>query len=231
MNKLLYYIALINTTITFGQEFQFAIIKDKDGFVNVRSSKEIKNNISDKLENGFIVTHFGQEGNWILIDYQKNGNDLNGYVYKDRLKAITDFTQIHKRKIIKNGIKLSNTKIEVIITEKQFSKENHELKYNKSYPTILDKIDEKVIFGTDGTLPNREYNSISITIDSQKITLPKEALENLFEPNFESTRANYDETTETLYLQSLNGDGAGGYAVMWLIEKGKYKKRITTIPF
>ena len=96
MNKLLYYIVLINTTISFGQEFQFSIIKDKDGFVNVRSSKEIKNNISDKLENGVIVTHFGQEGNWILIDYQKNGKDLNGYVYKDRLKAITDYTEIQK---------------------------------------------------------------------------------------------------------------------------------------
>lgn len=231
MNKLLYYIILINTTLSFGQEFQFAIVKDKDGFVNVRSSKEIKNNISDKLENGVIVTHFGQEGNWILIDYQKNGKDLNGYVYKDRLKAITDYTEIQKKKILQNGIKLLNTNIEIEITEKQFIKANHTLKYNKSYPTILDKIDGKAIFGTDGTLPNKEYNSISITIDSQKITLPKEALENLFEPNFEFTIANYDEITETLFLQAINGDGAGGYAVLWLIAKGKYIKRITTIPF
>ena len=63
-----------------------------DGFVNVRSSAEKGNNISDKLESGFIVYYFESEENWVNIDYKKNGKELNGYIYKDRIKYITDFT-------------------------------------------------------------------------------------------------------------------------------------------
>ncbi|WDF48423.1 hypothetical protein PQ459_08080 [Chryseobacterium sp. KACC 21268] len=85
---------LIMSQTAFGQ---FAIISDKDGFVNVRSTAEIGNNICDKLENGFVVYSFEPNGNWINVDYKKKGKELNGYIYKDRIKFITDFTAVvHK---------------------------------------------------------------------------------------------------------------------------------------
>ena len=69
---------LIMSQVIFGQ---FAIISDKDGFVNVRNSANIGNNISEKLENGFVIYSFEPKGNWINIDYKKNGKELNGYIY------------------------------------------------------------------------------------------------------------------------------------------------------
>lgn len=71
MTKWIYLLFFLNFSFCFGQQFEFGVINDNDGFVNVRSSKEIKNNITDKLDNGFIVSHFGAEGNWILIEYKK----------------------------------------------------------------------------------------------------------------------------------------------------------------
>ena len=232
MKKIIYFLLLINLSISYGQEFEFAIIKDIDGFVNVRNTKNLnENNIVDKLENGFVVTHFGAEGNWILIDYEKNGKFQNGYVYKDRVLNISKFTKLTKKQIIENEVILANRKVEIKITEKEFEKTKHSFKYYKENPNQLYLIDEKEIFGTDGNIPKKEYNSIVIKIDTLKIELPNEAIENLYEPNLEFTNANFDEKTETYYIQSLNGDGAGGYAIIWIIEKGKYKKRITTTPF
>lgn len=232
MKKIIYFLLLINLSISYGQEFEFAIIKDIDGFVNVRNTKNLnENNIVDKLENGFVVTHFGAEGNWILIDYEKNGKTQEGYVYKDRVFSVFNFTKLTKKKIRDNEIMLSNKKVEIKIIEKKFEKTKHSYKYYKENPNQLYLIDNKNIFGTDGNIPKREYNSIAIKIDTLKIELPREAIENLYEPNLEYTNANFDEKTETLYIQSLNGDGAGGYAIIWIIEKGKYKKRITTTPF
>ena len=43
---------------TFGQ---FGIINDKDGFVNVRNSPNISNNIIDTLHNGQVVFTFESE--------------------------------------------------------------------------------------------------------------------------------------------------------------------------
>jgi len=231
MTKFIHLIFLLNFTLCVGQQFEFAVINDNDGFVNVRSSNEIKNNIIDKLENGFIVTHFGAEGNWIHIDYQKNGKELDGFIYKDRVKGVFKFTKIPKLKSSNNQIQFSNEKIEITISERNFDKDKHTFKYFKGNLNQLNLIDGKIIFGTDGNIPKREYSSIEVKIDTLKILLPKKAIENLYEPNLNYTSVNFDEATETLYIQTLNGDGAGGYAVMWVIEKGKFKKRITAMPF
>lgn len=57
------------------------------------------------------------------------------------------------------------------------------------------------------------------------------ALKNLYEPNLEYTNANYDEKNNILYIQALNGDGAGGYIIVWIIEGNKYKSRVEATPF
>ena len=58
-----------------------------------------------------------------------------------------------------------------------------------------------------------------------------EQFQNLYEPNFEYTRVNYDVKNRTLYIQSLNSDGAGGYAVIWIIENGVFKKKVISRGF
>jgi hypothetical protein len=232
MNKILYLILFINFSISYSQEFEFAVINDKDGFVNVRSSNKIEeNNIVDKLENGFVVSHFGAEGNWILVDYEKNGKDLNGYIYKSRIKNISNFTEIPKENTSTNEITFSNKNFEIKIIEKQFDKTKHSFKYYNENPNQLNEIDGKEIFGTDGNIPKMEYKNITISFKNNIIELPKESIENLYEPNFEYTKCNYNEKEKALYIQSMNSDGAGGYVVIWIIKNGEYINRITSVPF
>ena len=228
MKRILYIFAILNFNFCFSQ---FGIVNDLDGFVNVRNSAEKGNNISDKLENGFIVYCFEPEGNWVNIDYKKNGKDLNGYIYKDRVKYISSFENVALKSNLDGKVKMKNGNIKIEITETKFEKEKHKLMFYKNNKTQLDKIDNLQIFGTDGNIPKREYKSIQIEINNIKIELPKEALKNLYEPSLYNSKANYDEKNDILYVFSSNSDGAGSYEIIWIIEKKKYKYRVEAYGF
>jgi hypothetical protein len=228
MKGIIYFFLILNFNFCLSQ---FGIINDLDGFVNVRSSAEKGNNISDKLENGFIVYYFESEGNWINIDYKKNGKNLNGYIFKDRIKYITDFQKISLKSELDGKVKLENENVKIEISDTKFIKEKHKLEFLKNDKSVLVKIDNFQIFGTDGNIPKSEYKSIQIEIDNIKIVLPNEALKNLYEPSLYNSKANYDEKNDILYVFSSNSDGAGSYEIIWVIEKMKYKYRIEAYGF
>jgi hypothetical protein len=109
----------------------------------------------------------------------------------------------------------------------------NKLKYSKGVSSKneikwLEQINGKAIWGTDGNIPNYQYNQIILSIGSDKINLP---CENLFEPNLENTAVYFDEKKNTIYITALNGDGAGSYAVLWVIKNSKFIDRFITIPF
>lgn len=71
------------------------------------------------------------------------------------------------------------------------------------------------------------YESVVITQNGKTLKLP---VENLFEPNLDYTHVSMDD--DTYYISALNGDGAGGYAVLWVVSKNlELRKWIKTIPF
>lgn len=226
-----YILSLLSVVITNFYSAQFAIINDSDGFTNVRSSAQKNNNILDQLQNGFVVYYFKNDGNWANIDYTKKGKSRSGYVYKDRLLEVIEYKSV-PFKMNKDGIaKLQSENIAIELKEESFNKKNHQLTFHKKYTSILTKIDDSKIFGTDGNIPKRQYQSISIVIKGQQIALPKTALKNLFEPTLDNSRANYDEVNDILYIYSSNSDGAGSYEVIWVIKKKQFKYRIEAYGF
>ena len=210
---------------------QFAIINDKDGFCNVRSAAAKGNNIIDKLKNGHIVYCFTNSSNWTDIDYSKNSKECNGQVYKDRVKFISDYPAVPVLKKENTGITLKKDSITVIVTEQKFDPNRHRFSYYKDAKGQIEFVDNKQYWGRDGGMPIREYGSIEVNIGTRKIRLPKKALQNLFEPNLDNTHVNYDKANDILYIQSMNSDGAGGYEVIWKIEKGVYKDRFIAYGF
>jgi hypothetical protein len=204
---------------------QFAIIKDNDGYVNIRSEAQKGNNISDKLENGFVVYGFQPENNWIGIDYSKNNKDRSGYVYKDRIKYLSEFTKIPLIKETSTKVIFQKDSLNIVIESKKFDSKTAKLAYSKNEKSFLEKINGKKIWGTDGNIPRTTYKLITVTIGKKTLDLPKDAFDDLFEPNFSYTQINYDRKNDILYIASSNGDGAGGYELVWIIEKGQYKER------
>lgn len=228
MKKNISFVFLFTLNLCFSQ---FAIISDHDGYVNVRSSPKIANNVSDKLNNGFIVYYFVAKENWATIGYKKNEKELNGYIYKDKIKFISDFKEIPLKINQDEKVILDNGSVKIEITGTKFLKEKHKLQFDKSDSNLLMEIDNLSPLGTDGEIPKREYKSVEVEINKVKVEIPPSAIKNLYEPTLWNSKANYDEVNDILYIQSSNSDGAGGYEVIWVIEKKKYKTRIVENEF
>ena len=98
---------------------------------------------------------------------------------------------------------------------------------------MIEKIDGKPFWGTDGEMPREEYKNIQIYINGKQVFIPKSAYDDLYEPTFytENNSVYYDKELDSYYIVATNSDGAGAYMVCWQIEKGVYKGRKIGIPF
>ena len=221
---------LLISDIVFAQEEAFAVINDKDGYVNVRKEKSVHSKVLKKLDNNTLIFVFeydkAQEGNWIYADNE-------GYIYNDRVKWIHNFPQIAKGIAKGNTIVFEGKEIQVVLSTEKFDKSKHSFKYHKEYRDVIEKIDGKLFWGTDGNMPKREYKSIEVKIRGKQVSIPQSAYSDLYQPNLytDLNFVYYDKDSDILYIVANNGDGAGAYMVCWQIEKGVYKGRKIGIPF
>jgi len=222
MKRIILFCICFLPTLIFAQ---FAIINDADGYSNVRKSADKTSGITDKLNNNTLVFGYDPENNRVKIEYSKNGKDLFGYVYYNRLKYIETYDAIPVTENESNTVILAKDTIKITVMSQKFDASKAKITYDKEQ-NVVSKISGKDYLGTDGALPKTEYKSIEITIGSKKVTLPKQALGNLFEPNLQNTTAYYDSKNDVMYLSAQNGDGSAGYNVIWKIEKGVYKEKL-----
>ena len=210
------------------QEEAFAVINDKDGYVNVREGKSAQSKVLKKLNNKTIVFVYNYDkatdGNWIYTDEE-------GYIYNDRVKWI------HKFPIIAKGIAKGNTivfegkEIQVVLTSGKFDKSKHSFEYFKDSSTGIEVIDDPaLLYGNDGKMPTTEYRSIVINIHGKQVSLPKDAYSDLYQPTFltDHNSVYYDKESDILYIVANNNYAERPYKVCWQIERGVYKGRKVT---
>ena len=233
---LILFFLLTTNAFAQGPFGDYAVVKDKDGYVNIRAKESVKSKIVGTLPNNTLVyTLFdttedetGEEifFNWIAVD--------KGYVHKSRLKMISEFPSIGKGKEQGNSITIAGKGISVTLTRQPFDKTKHKItkKKHKEYSEYI--IDGKRVQGLDNDefLPKDHYKSITVTINGKNIPIPKSAYDDLYEIGIWDTNnfAYYDKEDDILYIIAHNGDGANAYEVCWQIVKGKYKTRIIGEP-
>lgn len=222
---------LFSLSIHFTSHAQPGILRDKDGFVYVRTDAGMGNNIQDTLPAGQMVYRFEQKGNWLLIDYAKNGDSRNGYVYADRYVAISSLKQLPLQRINNNTAGFYGDSLAVEVSTGPFIPAKHKLSYYDTDKKILIRIDNKKIFGTDGEMPDSEYRQIRIKTASSIYSLPDTALQELYQPTLQHTAVYYDPELKELYIHAQNSDGAGGYEVVWKTVNGKYTGRYIAYGF
>jgi len=221
------------SNVVFAQVIEggaFAVINDKDGYVNVRKEKSVHSKVLKKLDNNTLIFVLEYDkayyGNWIYADNE-------GYIYNDRVKWIEKLPKIAKGITKGNTIVFEGKEIQVTLSTEKFDKSKHSFKYHKEYRDIIEKIDGKLFWGTDGNMPKREYKSIEVKIRGKQVSIPQSAYNDLYESYLytEFNSVHYDKDNDILYIVANNGDGAGAYMVCWQIEKGVYKGRKVGIPF
>ena len=201
--KLLLLFSLISS-YTFAQvneNYFFAVINDKDGYVNVRKEKSVHSRVLKKLDNNTLIFVFvydkAHDGNWIYVDNE-------GYIYNDRVKWIEELPKVAKGVEKKNAIHFSGKDIQVALSTEKFDKSKHSFKYHK---------------------PKEAYKSIEVKIREKQVSIPQSAYSDLYEPNLytDLNFVYYDKDSDSYYIVATNSDGAGAYMVCWQIEKGIYK--------
>ena len=227
---LILFFLLTTNTFAQGPFGDYAVVKDKDGYVNIRAKGNVKSQIVGTLKNNTLLYEFLDEefnpSNWVHID--------SGYVHKSRLKMISEFPSIGKGKEQGNSITIAGKGISVTLTKQPFDKTKHKItkKKHKEYSEYI--IDGKRAQGLDGGLflPEDHYKSITVTINGKNVPIPKSAYDDLYQvwvyPY--NNEVYYDKEDDVLYIFVRCGDGANAYKVCWQIVKGVYKTRIIGEP-
>ena len=222
--KHLFILFFLLTTNAFAQGpfGDYAVVKDKDGYVNIRAKENVKSKIVGTLPNNTLVYGFFDKEfnptNWIEVD--------KGYVHQSRLKKIFDFRAI-EGKVQGNSLVFDDKDVKVTITKQKFDKTKHKItkKGQGSYEQLI--IDGKeIIYGEDGSLTQDHYKSITVTMKGKNVSIPKSAYDDLYEIFYFSSSIYYDEEAEALYIFAHNSEASFVYQVCWQIVKDKYITRI-----
>lgn len=237
MRKLLPCIILL--FISCCANAQLGIIKDPDGFCNVRSEPNTQSKIEDTLTNGRFIYHLQDDEtknkNWLLVDYHKGKEQRSGYIHRSRIVYIKDMAAFDDIIVNDTLLKMKLYDMQITIKSGAFVKAGRKITYKKyedGGSQYVSAIYGKNIWGTDGGMPRTEYKSIQFKSGTQTLTFPKSGFNDLFEiHSLKYTTVYFDKTTGKVYIESANSDAAGSYDVVWVINNGKIEWREEFIPF
>jgi hypothetical protein len=180
---------IITCIYSFANAQSYAVINDKDGFVNVRKEKSANSAIVGKIyDDNIFVYDYEDHSDWIKIYRQKpktNGEyAIEGYIHKSRLFPLSKFKSIKTVKNYKDSCVIFNDSLKVVIESKHFNPKNHKLLYSKANPKDntskeLIKIDGKDIWGTDGEIPKVKITSVKVIKHGVPVVIPKDAFGDL----------------------------------------------------
>ena len=220
------FILLTTNAFAQGPSGDYAVVKDKDGYVNIRAKENVKSKIVGTLPNNTLVYGFFDKEfnptNWIEVD--------KGYVHQSRLKKIFDFRAI-EGKVQGNSVIFDDKDVKVTITKQKFDKTKHKItkKEHDGWTELI--IDGKAIYGIeDELLPDDHYKSITVTMKGKNVPIPKSAYDDLYQIFYFSSSVYYDKEAEALYILAHNSENASAYEVCWQIVKGEYKGRVIGYP-
>ena len=190
--------------------------------------------IVDSLKNGDVVYMYEGENNWMIVDYALNKDGLksfkSGYIHRSRIKLLESFTEIPSAKLNDSVLVFQWDTCRLQITEKPFKSKNHQLAYLQleNGDSIVNRIDGKEFWGTDGDIPKSQYGKCQLKLGKQELNLP---IKTLYNPNLHLTQLYIDRSSNTLYLSAFNSDGAGGYVVLWEIRNGTFYQQFVAYGF
>ena len=204
---------------------QFALVESKDGFVNLRESAKSESKSVQKLKNGEVVfvdeIEYSTEQTWL---YVKLNTERKGYIHKSGLKFIHQLNKADSKAINDQSIQLNINQHQLSVSTQQFDIHQHTITYknqSKKNENDVFRIDDKVFWGTDNSIPKSAYKNATFRNKSCLITLPTIGL---YEPNLKSTNMYLNKGH--VYIIAQNGDGAGAYSVLWEIYQNKLIRQL-----
>lgn len=238
MQKLL--ILFITIFISGATGAQTALIRDTDGYCNIRESAGSQTKVVDTLHNDRIVFVFldAAEGDWLPVDYYKDNKSpsdqtLSGYIHKSRIVFLSDLAKFRELTLNDSTLKLRLDSFRVTMTVGGFERKGRRIQYARPQgeQRFVKAINDKFPWGTDGNIPRKEYKTIQFKSGNRVVRFPANTFKDLFEPNLDMTMAYFDKASAKFYIEAFNSDGAGSYLVIWTLKDRQIIGRETFIPF
>jgi hypothetical protein len=142
-----------------------------------------------------------------------------------------------------DSIAFEGNGLQVKIKAGVFDASKHKLTYytnsdnNRKY---LTKIDNKAYFGNYGKVPETTIESVTVIAGADTLNIPKEAYADLYNPIFSYTENGVQKYINNVYLSAdgknvyiymLKREAGGSYEVTWVIQDGKYTRRVVDFGF
>jgi hypothetical protein len=201
------------------------IVEDADGHSNLRAGASLKAAVTGKvLSGGPVFVDPDPENGFHMVFVDKEDGTADRYLHASRLKPVKGWKAIGPEG--SSGV-LKHAGFEAKVNDPAFVAADHRVTRDANGMVL---IDGKLPWGQDGGEPSRLLK-LDLTIAGKPVALPAEATENLYEPNLETlVLLTPGDPAERAILMMANGDGAGGYYVVWAFEKGVYRGRAIMMP-
>jgi hypothetical protein len=204
-------IFLIIACSSFGQ---VAVIKDKNGYTNVRHEANGESEVIYKILDNEVfwfdyeVGYF--ENEWVEVFIPKNkfsfsSSDpdyIRGFVHKSRILPIDKLPKLTTEDL-KFKYELSSFDSTGKIIDRQDNK-------------WITQINGRPVWGTDGDFPKLQVEIIKVSIDNNEIFIHPVFYCDIYECDGGYT---IYKNGETYFVYQMNSDGAGAYQIVWVFTK------------
>ena len=143
----------------------------------------------------------------------------------------------------KDSIAFEGNGIQVRVKAGTFDATKHKLGYYTNQETekkYLTRIDGKPFYGDYGSMPKTTIDKITVLFGADTIGIPKEAYADLYNPIFSYNENGVEKYINnvflsadgrTVYIYMLKREFGGSYEVTWVIQEGKYLRRVVDFGF
>jgi hypothetical protein len=195
----------------------------------VRTGPSLQSKVIGQLPSGTVVAiEPGSAKDWTRLWVTMEG-DKPRYVHSSRLQPVNQWKQVAGRQGPgKSAASVKADGLEAKVKAEPFVPSRHKITHDAQG---MELVDGQSPWGMDGGLP-REYLNLTVFLNSQPVALPETATANLYQPNLESlVLLTPGKASDHAIVIMTNGDGAGGYCVVWAFRKGVYAGREVFVPF
>lgn len=226
---ILYILALPFCLSSQAQEQFFGVIRDADGYVNVRDSAQA---VIDQLPDNLVFFDWNgaQKGapEWHSIEYAaksgitKSGGEKGltrrGEIHRSRIRYLSELPQLAEQPNSSDTcLVFANDTLTVEIRLRRFDPHRHKIVWDAEGGFIRSIDGCTALLGIDGDMPRTEYASISVRHPGGVSEFPAQYFAHLYEPATRGITVALGKGN-TLFICTCNSDGAGGYSAVWTVE-------------
>jgi hypothetical protein len=137
----------------------------------------------------------------------------------------------------KDSMLISGEGIKAIVKISPFDAAKHKLSYDEKY---LVRIDKRPYYGDYGNVPKTSISDVIVILGNDTVAIPPAAYSDLHNLNFTYLDKGVQRTTDAIYRSKdgrriyvylFSKDNTGSYEVTWIIQDGKYLRRVLDYGF